>query len=78
MPEVAPMLIVCAEQARIESELVGEVLSYLSRRGVLRPWGHARERVVRGWGGDLVLVPRRAKCRGCEGILGNSTHETSA
>jgi hypothetical protein len=61
------MLIVCVEQARVESELVGGVLSCPSCRGVLRPWGHARGRVVRGWGGDLVLVPRRAKCRGCLG-----------
>lgn len=61
------MLIVCVEQARVEFELVGGVLSCPSCRGMLRPWGCARERVVRGSGGDLVLVPRRAKCRGCEG-----------
>lgn len=34
----------------------------------LRPWGHARERLVRQPGGDLLRVrPDRALCTGCQG-----------
>jgi uncharacterized protein DUF6431/helix-turn-helix protein len=61
------MLIVCAEQARVEAELVGGALSCPSCRGVLGPWGHARERVLRCSLGDRWLRPRRARCRGCAG-----------
>jgi hypothetical protein len=61
------MLIVCAEQARVEAELVGGRLGCPSCRGMLGPWGHARERVLRcSWGGWL-LRPLRARCRGCAG-----------
>jgi hypothetical protein len=61
------MLMVCAEQARVEAELVGGLLACPSCRGVLGPWGHARERVVRcGGGQQRRLRPRRAKCRGCK------------
>jgi hypothetical protein len=67
MPEVAPMLIVCAEQARVESELVSGVLSCSSCRGMLGPWGHARARVVRCTSGARWLRPRRARCRACAG-----------
>ena len=42
MPEVAPMLIVCAEVAVVEAELVGGLLACPSCRGALGPWGHAR------------------------------------
>lgn len=62
-----PMLIVCVEQALVEAELVGGRLGCPSCRGVLRPWGHARERVVRCSCGDRWLRPRRARCRGCTG-----------
>jgi transposase-like protein len=61
------MLIVCAEQARVEAELVGGLLGCPSCRGVLGPWGHGRERVLRGWSGDRLLRPRRARCRACAG-----------
>lgn len=61
------MLIVCAEQARVEAELTGGALSCPSCRGVLGPWGHARERVLRCAAGDRWLRPRRARCRGCAG-----------
>jgi transposase-like protein len=61
------MLIVCAEQARVESELVAGVLSCPSCRGVLGPWGYARSRVLRCSEGDRLLRPRRARCRGCAG-----------
>ena len=61
------MLIVCADEARVEVELVGGFLGCPSCRGVLGPWGHARARVLRCLAGDRVLRPRRAKCRGCAG-----------
>lgn len=61
------MLIVCVEEARVEVELVAGVLSCPSCRATLRPWGRARERVLRCATGDRLLRPRRAKCRGCAG-----------
>jgi hypothetical protein len=61
------MLSVCADEARVEAELVGGLLSCSSCRGVLRPWGYARERVLRCRSGDRLLRPRRARCRGCRG-----------
>ena len=61
------MLIVCAEQARVEAELVGGLLGCPSCRGVLGPWGHGRERVLRCRAGDRLVRPRRARCRGCAG-----------
>jgi Domain of unknown function (DUF6431)/Homeodomain-like domain len=67
MPEVAPMLIVCAEEARVEVELVGGLLACPSCGGVLGPWGHGRERVLRCVAGARSLRPRRARCRGCRG-----------
>jgi hypothetical protein len=60
------MLIVCAEQARVEAELVGGLLGCPSCRGRLGPWGHGRERVLRCLVGDRLLRPRRARCRECE------------
>src|SRR5436190_214274 len=62
-----PMLMVCAEVALVEAELVGGLLGCPSCRGVLGPWGHARERVVRCRSGDRLLRPRRARCRACAG-----------
>ena len=61
------MLIVCAERARVEADLVGGRLGCPSCREVLRPWGHGRERVLRCRSGDRLLLPRRARCRGCLG-----------
>ena len=61
------MLIVCAEEARVEVELLGGLLGCPSCRGVLGPWGHRRGRVLRCRSGDPLLVPRRARCRGCLG-----------
>jgi Homeodomain-like domain-containing protein len=61
------MLIVGAELARVEAELVGGLLGCPSCRAVLGPWGHARDRVLRCRVGARVLRPRRARCRGCAG-----------
>ncbi len=60
-------MIVCAEVALVEAELVGGLMGCPSCRAVLGPWGHARERVLRCRGGDRWLRPRRARCRGCLG-----------
>lgn len=67
MPEVAPVLIVCAEEARVEAELMGGSLACPSCRGLLGPWGHAQERVLRCSAGYRLLRPRRARCRSCAG-----------
>jgi len=60
-------LIVGAELVLVEAELVGGLLGCPSCRGVLGPWGWARERVLRCRSGDRLLRPRRARCRGCAG-----------
>jgi len=67
MPEVAPVLIVCAEVGLVETVLGDGGLSCPSCREALRPWGHARPRVLRCRSGDRRLRPRRARCRGCRG-----------
>jgi len=36
-------------------------------RGVLRPWGHARPRVLRGRAELVRLRPRRSRCGSCAG-----------
>jgi len=61
------MVSVCADEALVEAELIGGRLGCPSCRGVLGPWGHARERVLRCRSGDWRLRPRRARCRGCLG-----------
>lgn len=61
------MLIVGAEQARVEAELAAGGLACPSCRGLLGPWGHGRRRVLRCSSGDRWLRPRRARCRGCAG-----------
>ena len=61
------MLIVCAEQALVEAELVAGLLACPSCRATLGPWGYARERVTRRVSGDWRWRPRRARCRGCAG-----------
>lgn len=61
------MLIVCAEPAVVEAELAGGRLGCPSCRGVLGPWGHGRERVLRCRSGNRLLRPRRARCRDCLG-----------
>jgi hypothetical protein len=61
------MLIVGTELVVVEAELVGGRLGCRSCRGVLGPWGYARERVLRCRAGGRLLRPRRARCRGCLG-----------
>ena len=61
------MLIVCAEQARVEAELVGGLLACPScRRGVGAVGACAGAGAALPVG-DRWLRPRRARCRGCAG-----------
>lgn len=60
------MLMVCAEEARVEADLCGGRLACPACDGELGPWGHATSRPVRGVGGRLTWWwPRRARCRAC-------------
>lgn len=61
------MLMVCPEQMVVEAELVGGRLGCPLCRGVLGPWGHGRERVLRRSLGDRLLRSCRGRCRGCAG-----------
>src|SRR3954464_2904452 len=54
-------MVMVFDQGRVEAELVGGRLRCPCGEE-LGPWGHARERLVRGVG---RLRPRRARCRGC-------------
>ena len=66
------MLTVNADRDVVEQQLGGGELACPSCGGVLARWGHGAERRVRLPGGPdgeqarhVVLVPRRARCRGC-------------
>jgi hypothetical protein len=61
------MLIVGVDEAVVERDLVAGVLACPGCGGVLARWGFARERVLRCRSGDVLLRPRRAKCRACAG-----------
>ena len=55
------MLMVGARGAKVEADLLDGRLRCPSCEAQLRPWGHARERVVRGVG---RLRPRRSRVPG--------------
>ncbi len=60
------MLTVNADRDVVERQLGGGELACPSCGGVLARWGNAAERRVRlAAGPDVVLVPRRSRCRGC-------------
>lgn len=61
----APVLMVGTDPDVVEAELVGRRLACPVCGGVLRPWGHARWRVVRHGEVEERLRPRRGRCRGC-------------
>ncbi len=72
------MLIVGTDPAAVEIELASFRLICPSCESKLRPWGHARERDVRG---DNAVVerrrPRRSICSSCPGthvLLAEDTH----
>ena len=62
------MLTVNGDRGVVERQLAGGALGCPLCGGVLGGWGRARPRRVRVLAGpDVVLVPRRARCRGCGG-----------
>ena len=63
----APVLMVGTEPDVVERGLRAGRLACPTCRGVLRPWGHARPRVLRGRAELLRLRPRRSRCRSCAG-----------
>jgi len=65
MPGRHQLLIVDADVTVVERDLAAGVLGCPGCSGVLGPWGWARRRVLRCRAGEIALVPRRARCRGC-------------
>lgn len=66
MVQEAPVLMVGIDDGEVERELVAGGLACPACRGRLRPWGFARERVLRGRRGVLLRRrPRRSICSGC-------------
>ena len=65
------MVTVNDEVSAVEADLVGGRIHCPRCLAVLRPWGSARERLIRhgvGVGRELVAVrPRRGRCSGCAG-----------
>jgi len=59
------MLIVLNDHAVVESELREGRLACPHCNGELRPWGHARRRVLRTATNNEELRPRRARCSKC-------------
>jgi hypothetical protein len=55
------------DQARVDRELAAGALACPGCGADLRPWGHARQRVLRAKGAAecLRLRPRRSRCAGC-------------
>jgi hypothetical protein len=59
------VVIVGTDPAEVERALVAGLLDCAGCDGELRPWGHARERVLRGCGTVERRRPRRARCAAC-------------
>lgn len=64
MPE-ASVLIVRTNPAAVETELLAGRLACSGCGGVLRPWGHARKRILHRLKSNEWLRPRRCICAGC-------------
>lgn len=58
-------MMVGSDPVEVERSLVFGELSCPSCRGVLGPWGHARQRSARGPAGTVRHRPRRARCVSC-------------
>ena len=59
------MLTAGVDAARVEERLVGGGLGCPGCGGVLRPWGWARARVLRGEVVPVAVRPRRGRCGSC-------------
>jgi hypothetical protein len=59
------VLTVRADAVKVEAALVAGALACPGCGGVLRPWGWARRRVLRGGSSPVAVRPRRAWCAGC-------------
>ena len=60
------MLMVDPARVDVEQMLTSGELRCPNCAGVLRPWGYARERVVRQFRGLMTRIrPRRSSCRAC-------------
>jgi Domain of unknown function (DUF6431) len=59
------VLTVEVDAGRVEAGLVAGRLGCPGCGDVLRPWGWARRRVLRGDSSPVVVRPRRARCGGC-------------
>lgn len=59
------MLIVGIDPVEVERALIAGKLGCSGCRGVLRPWGHARERILRMVAGVVRRRPRRTRCARC-------------
>jgi hypothetical protein len=66
MPGGTVALIVWNDPGRVEAALLEGRLACPHCGGALRPWAHARTRVVRTRWGDAPLRPRRARCVCCK------------
>ena len=65
MPRGTPLRIVGTDSAEVERALAAGELDCPACEGRLRPWGSARQRVVRGAGGEQRRRPRRTRCDEC-------------
>lgn len=65
MPGGTLTLIVASDPSRVETELRSGKLKCPHCRGELRPWGSARQRVLRLRDGQESVAPRRGRCRAC-------------
>lgn len=59
------MLMVGTDEAVVEAELVGGLLTCPPCGGLLGPWAHGRERTLRRDGVDERVRPPRSRCRDC-------------
>jgi transposase-like protein len=64
MPE-ASVLIVGNDPAAVEADLIGGRMACPGCGGVLRRWGHARQRILHRLETTEWLRPRRGICAGC-------------
>ena len=66
MRGVARVMMVEPDVERVESRLAaGGYECAACGEGRLRPWGFARRRGLRDRGGELLVRPRRGRCRSC-------------